>query len=122
MTSDHSTVVSGTASCSTTATKTSPAGTYPITCTQGTLAASNYTFTFKPGNLAITLAPPTITSISRTSGPVSGGTQVTITGTGFSTVTSVKFGTTPAKAFTVRSSTQLVATAPATPPAQSGSR
>ena len=110
---DHSTVVSGKASCSTTATKTSPAGTYPITCIQGTLAASNYTFTFKPGNLAITLAPPTITSVARTSGPVSGGTQVTITGTHFTTVVNVKFGTTAAPAFTVKSSTQLVATAPA---------
>jgi len=58
---------------------------------------------------------PTITSLSRTSGPVSGGTQVTVTGTGFSTVASVKFGTTTATSFTVRSSTQLEAAAPAHP-------
>ena len=54
-----------------------------------------------------------ITSISRTSGPVAGGTSVTITGSGFSTVKYVKFGTTTARAFTVRSTTQIVATAPA---------
>ncbi len=55
---------------------------------------------------------PSITSLSRTSGPVTGGTQVTVNGTGFTTVVHVKFGTTTA-AFTTRSSTQLVATAPA---------
>ncbi len=57
--------------------------------------------------------PPTITSLSRMSGPVAGGTQVTITGTGFSGATNVKFGTTPARSFTFKSSTQLVATSPA---------
>jgi hypothetical protein len=54
---------------------------------------------------------PTITSLSRTSGPVTGGTKVTITGTGFSTVQRVKFGTSTAT-FTVKSSTQIVATSP----------
>ena len=56
---------------------------------------------------------PTITSLSRTSGPVAGGTKVTIAGTGFSTVQSVKFGTTAATAFTVSSSTSIIATSPA---------
>ena len=56
---------------------------------------------------------PTITSLSRTSGPVAGGTKVTIAGTGFSTVQSVKFGTTTAKSFTVSSSTSIIATSPA---------
>ena len=46
--------VSGTASCSTTATASSVQGIYPITCTIGTLAASNYSFTFAPGTLTIT--------------------------------------------------------------------
>ena len=66
-----------------------------------------------PADLFTYVAGPTITSLSRTSGPVSGGTKVTITGTGFSTVHSVKFGTTTARTFTVRSSTQIVATSPA---------
>jgi len=55
---------------------------------------------------------PTITSLSRTSGPVSGGTKVTITGSGFTTVEDVKFGTTTAEAITVKSATQVAATSP----------
>ncbi len=66
-----------------------------------------------PADLFTYVAGPTITSLSRTSGSVSGGTKVTITGTGFSTVHNVKFGTTTARTFTVRSSTQIVATSPA---------
>jgi MBG domain (YGX type)/Bacterial TSP3 repeat len=46
--------ISGTPVCTTTATKTSGVGTYPITCTKGTLAAQNYAFTFAPGTLTIT--------------------------------------------------------------------
>ncbi len=38
--------VTGQALCTTTATTTSPGGTYPITCSVGTLAAQNYTFSF----------------------------------------------------------------------------
>jgi len=56
---------------------------------------------------------PTITSLSRTSGPVGGGTKVTITGRGFTTVHNVTFGTTPAKSYTVKSPTQIIATSPA---------
>ncbi len=56
---------------------------------------------------------PTLTSISPASGSTAGGTQVTVTGTGFSTVTHVKFGTTTAASYTVRSATQISATAPA---------
>jgi len=54
-----------------------------------------------------------ITSLSRTSGPVAGGTSITITGTGFSGVTHVKFGTTTAKSFSVKSTKQIVAVTPA---------
>ena len=42
-----------------------------------------------------------------------GGTAVTITGTNFTGATGVKFGTTPAASFTVKSATQIIATAPA---------
>jgi hypothetical protein len=56
---------------------------------------------------------PTITSLSRTSGPVGGGTKVTITGTGFSTIRSVTFGTTPARSYTLKSTHQIIATSPA---------
>jgi hypothetical protein len=51
---DPSTVVSGSADCTTTATATSIGGGYPITCTQGTLTASNYSFTtFVPATLTV---------------------------------------------------------------------
>jgi 6-phosphogluconolactonase (cycloisomerase 2 family) len=59
-------VVSGAASCSTTATQASPAGTYPITCTQGTLAATNYNFVFVDGTLTVNPAPLTVTVNSAT--------------------------------------------------------
>jgi len=50
---DTSSVVSGAPTLSTTATSPSPLGTYPIVPTQGTLAATNYTFTFVNGVLDI---------------------------------------------------------------------
>jgi hypothetical protein len=56
--SDPSTVVTGAPSITTTATQTSPVGTYPITPTIGTLAAANYTFAFVPGVLTVTTPPP----------------------------------------------------------------
>jgi alpha-tubulin suppressor-like RCC1 family protein len=46
--------VTGSPVCTTTGTSTSAAGTYPITCSPGTLAATNYTFTFVSGVLTIT--------------------------------------------------------------------
>ncbi len=51
---DSSAVVSGSADCTTTASPTSVGGQYPITCTQGTLSASNYSFTtFVPATLTV---------------------------------------------------------------------
>ncbi|PJJ19003.1 uncharacterized protein YhjY with autotransporter beta-barrel domain [Janthinobacterium sp. 67] len=57
--------------------------------------------------------PPTITGVSPASGPTTGGTSVTITGTGFTGATAVKFGATNATGYTVNSATQITATAPA---------
>ncbi|MEV0363741.1 beta strand repeat-containing protein [Nocardia fusca] len=54
---------------------------------------------------------PTITSISPTAGPASGGNTVTITGTGFTGPLTVRFGTT-ATIFTINSPTQITAIAP----------
>jgi hypothetical protein len=57
---DSTSVVSGAAALSTTATSTSAVGSYPITVATGTLAAANYTFLFGNGTLAIQPAAATI--------------------------------------------------------------
>ncbi|WP_204249172.1 IPT/TIG domain-containing protein, partial [Nocardia arizonensis] len=49
---------------------------------------------------------PTLTAIAPSSGPVTGGTTVVLTGTNLATATSVSFGGTPATSFTVNSNTQ----------------
>ncbi|HWG86854.1 MAG TPA: MBG domain-containing protein, partial [Candidatus Acidoferrales bacterium] len=79
---DTSAVVSGTADCSTTATATSPVGTYPITCTQGTLAAQNYVFVFVDGTLTVNPAPLTVdvANASRAYGDPNPAFTGTITG------------------------------------------
>ncbi len=56
---------------------------------------------------------PTVSSIAPTSGSQAGGTAVTITGTGFLSGATVKFGGTPATNVTVVSATSITATAPA---------
>ncbi|WP_425253843.1 IPT/TIG domain-containing protein [Janthinobacterium sp. NFX145] len=92
-------------------TATAPAGSsgtvdVRVTTTGGTSATSAADqFTF--------VAAPTVTSISPTAGPATGGSTVIITGTGFSTTTAVTFGATSAIGFTVNSATQITATAPA---------
>ena len=53
---DTQTVVTGQPTLTTTATSSSPAGSYPITATLGTLAVANYSFTFGTGTLTITPA------------------------------------------------------------------
>ena len=56
---------------------------------------------------------PTVTSISPTSGPLAGGTMVTITGTGFATTgTTVSFGTAAGTAVSCSSTTSCTATSP----------
>ena len=57
--------------------------------------------------------PPRSRAVSPTSGPTTGGTAVTITGTDFTGATAVHFGTAPATSYTVNSSTSITATAPA---------
>jgi len=53
---ENSSVLSGSPSESTTATSSSPPGTYPITITQASLWAENYNFKFVNGTLTITAA------------------------------------------------------------------
>ena len=58
-------------------------------------------------------ATPTVTSVSPSSGPTAGGTVVTITGTGLTGTTGVKFGTVAATSFTFVNDTTVTAVAPA---------
>jgi hypothetical protein len=53
---DTQTVVTGQPALTTTATSSSPAGSYPIVATLGTLATANYSFTFATGTLTVTPA------------------------------------------------------------------
>ncbi|MEZ0579117.1 IPT/TIG domain-containing protein [Nocardioides sp. MH1] len=64
------------------------------------------------GSVSVVAYPPAITSISPSSGPITGGTEVTITGTGFSAATAVDFGSGHVTDFTIDSDTQITATAP----------
>lgn len=57
--------------------------------------------------------PPTVTSITPTSGSDTGGTTVDITGSGFLGASDVKFGTTSVVTYTVNSSTSIRTTSPA---------
>ena len=74
-----------------------------------------------PGGLASTLSEaftylgpaPTVTSVTPTTGPLAGGTAITITGTGFTTGATVTLGGTAATAVTVTSATTITATTPA---------
>ena len=56
---------------------------------------------------------PVTTAVTPTSGPTTGGTTVTITGTGFSGATKVAFGPVLATSFTVVSDTEITAVTPA---------
>jgi alpha-tubulin suppressor-like RCC1 family protein len=80
-------------------TVTTPSGTSPP------VTADHYTY----------VPPPQITKLSPKSGSVAGTTAVTITGTSFTSVTEVKFGSLPASSYTVTSSTTITAITPAEP-------
>jgi len=95
-------------------TATSPAGLVGpvdvmVTTAGGTSAASaKDTFTYTPP------PPPVVTAVSPGSGPSTGVTSVTITGSGFTSATAVNFGPSNPATFSVSNDTTIVATAPAT--------
>jgi uncharacterized repeat protein (TIGR02543 family) len=78
-------------------TVTTPAG------TSSTSNADEYTYD----------ATPTVTGIAPSAGPTAGGMSVTITGTGFLSGATVKFGSSEATGVTVNGSTSISATSPA---------
>src|SRR5215831_13944634 len=65
------------------------------------------------GKAQAQFGPPTVTNVNPNTGPTSGGTSVTITGTNFSDATAVSFRSNAAGSFTVNSATQITATSPA---------
>jgi glucose/arabinose dehydrogenase len=90
---------------------TSPggAGTVDVTATVGGITSAT------GAGDRFTYAAPTVTSVNPATGPASGGTVVTINGSGFATTlgeTTAKFGATIATAVSCSSSTQCVATSP----------
>ena len=68
----------------------------------GTSNALNFSFT----------SQPVVTALSPSTGAISGGTAVTITGGAFTGATQVTFGTTPATSYTVVSDTSITAVSP----------
>jgi IPT/TIG domain-containing protein len=59
------------------------------------------------------VSTPTVSAVSPTQGPSTGGTSVVLTGADFTGATAVTFGGTPATGYTVNSPTQITAVAPA---------
>ena len=70
---------------------------------QGSTLSNAYTY----------VAAPTVTAINPSTGPIGGGTGLTITGTNFVSGATVSFGGTAATAVTVASSTSITVAAPA---------
>jgi IPT/TIG domain/PASTA domain len=65
-------------------------------------------------NLAATFLPavPVVSAVSPASGPLKGGTEVTITGSNFAEVTGVSFGVFPAMSFRVDTESQITVITP----------
>ncbi|MFC7933821.1 IPT/TIG domain-containing protein [Streptomyces cinereoruber] len=91
-------------------TATAPAGTGTVDIT---VTTPNGTSTSHPADRFTYIQAPVVSEVSPASGPATGGSQVTITGTGFTGASAVHFGATPATSFTVTSATSITATAPA---------
>ena len=70
-------------------------------------------YTDDDATLTVTAVAPTVTGIIPTSGPVGGGTMITIAGTSLADATDVYFGTTPVTSFISDSATQIVLYSPA---------
>ncbi len=76
--------------------------------TSATSSADQFTYVTTPPPPP----PPSVTSVSPTSGPSSGGTQVTIAGSGFTGANAVNFGSSPAAGFSIISDQEIVGVSP----------
>jgi hypothetical protein len=77
-----------------------------------TVATPYGTSTTGSGDQFAYVAPPSVTSVNPSSGPMAGGTAVVLAGSAFAGATAVSFGGTAAS-FVVNSPAQITATAPA---------
>jgi hypothetical protein len=96
---------------STSITATSPpeaVGTYDVTV----IAPGGTSLISAADRFTVTAVTPVVTGISPATGPTTGGTVVTITGTGFLGATAVRFGGFAAASFTVNSNTSITAVSP----------
>ena len=59
-----------------------------------------------------TTTAPVLSRLSQSAGPLSGGERITVSGSGFAHVRSVRFGTAAGRSVTVVSSTKLAVTVP----------
>jgi IPT/TIG domain/Viral BACON domain len=102
----------------------SPGQPVKVTISSIPCSHANFTFTGSGGAQPVTALwncsptivakpQPTVTGISPASGSSTGGTPVTITGTGFIGATGVTFGQTPATNVSVTSDSQITVTSPA---------
>jgi hypothetical protein len=99
----------------TTVTTTVPTTNVTTTVTT-TVPTTNVTTTVTTTVPTTSSTAPIVTKIIPDKGPQSGGTSVTITGTGFTGATAVSFGGIPATSFTVNSAgTQIIVISPASP-------
>ena len=95
----------GTPTLSTTATGNAAVGSYPITITQSSLAAANYTFNLVNGTLTVTKAPLTVTAqnASRAYGSPNPAFAYTLSGFAYSDTAATAVTGTPALATTATS-------------------
>ena len=87
-------------------------GLEPETVYHYRLVASNVNGTSYGSDGEFVTAPPTVSSVSPSFGATDGGTAVTVTGTNFEGVLTVRFGTRETQSFTVNSPTSITAVSP----------
>lgn len=83
------------------------AGAVAVVVVHPTGNSNSVTFTY------VVAQVPVITGVAPSNGTTSGGTSVTLTGTGFTGATTVTFAGVPATSFMVNSATQITAVTPA---------